>query len=222
MGITPIPEPTPFQHLQFRVSEAHWRWKVWKQLYLGDPSKPDELMQRHELMVSAAASFFAMLQNLLLDDVVLRICKLVDPEEGGPHKARRKNLSLRAAIAEASARLTPAALTEANALAHALDKLTEPFKTWRNWRGAHDDRLTAIGDEVLPPLPFADVDGSLNGAVKIMQLLDPLSPDNEHRYDWMIAPGDGEGLLYALRCARQYHKECIEQFRAPISSETSS
>lgn len=208
---------TPFQHLQYRVVEAHWRWQIWKQLFLGDPSVPDELMQRHAVMNSAAPAFFAMLHSLLLDDVVLRICKLVDPAEGGPHKARRKNLSLRAAITEASARLTPVALTEANTLADALDKITEPFKQWRHRRVAHEDHLTAIGDEILPPLSFADVEQSFNSAIKIMQLLDPLAADNEYCYDGKIAMGDGEGLLYALRCAHQYHKECIDQFRAPIS-----
>ncbi len=209
-------EHTPFQFLQFRIAEAYWRWKVWKQLFLGDPSKPDELMQRHASMNSWAPSFFAMLQNLLLDDVILRICKLDDPEYLNPrHANKRRNLSLEAAKAEALDRLEDASRRNVTKLIREFHKAARPLTTWRNRRISHEDHRTSVGQDVLPSIQLARIEACLSSATRVMRVLD--TSESEYGYEHLIAMGDGESVLYALRCADQYQKECALQFRPPIS-----
>lgn len=201
---------TPFEKLQFRVAEAHWRWKVWKQLYMDDPAKPGEAAERIKLQDSTAPVFFAMLRQIILQDVVLRLCKLVDAEEGGPSKERRRNFSLRSALVDAQKWLSP---TDAASAKLQIDKFyasSTPFIKWRHWDIAHDDYNVAIGAQLLPDVTDTDIDRAMNSAVEIMKLLDPNGASKAFMYDHMISTDDGDSIIYALRCAKQYNKERVK------------
>jgi hypothetical protein len=208
-------KPSAFEILQFRVADVHWRWKVWKQLFTADPSKPDEAREWQGLMNSVARDFFVLLQDVLLQDVVLRICKLFDPPTGGPKQAKRTSLSLAAVRESAKGRLTASAEADIRKRTFALQRTAKPLEAWRNRRLAHDDEQTATGASVLPMLQLARIEKALTQATEIMALLDPDSASREYQYDSMIAFGDGNALKYAIRCAAQYRKECVAKGCVP-------
>lgn len=189
---------TPFQLLQFRVSEAHWRWKVWKQLFLADPAKLAEAKERQRIQNSAAPVFFAMLQDVILQDVVLRLCKLADAEEGGHRQNKRRNFSLSGALIDARDQLSPANSGAAEKAIQSFKAASTALIKWRHWKFAHDDYEVAVGGQALPKLAIADVDAAMKSAVEVMQLLDPNAAHTEFAYDGTIAFGDGDSIMYAL------------------------
>lgn len=214
--------PSAFKILQFRVADVYWRWKVWKQLFIADPSKPDDATEWQALMNSWAKNFFVMLHDVLLQDVVLRICKLFDPPIGGPKKAKRTSLSLAAARESAKNQLAASAEAEIRKKTFALQRTAKPLEAWRNRLIAHDDELTATGASALPKLQLARIEQCLMQAAEIMMLLDPNSAQHAYQYDGMIAHGDGDSIKYAIRCAEQYKKECLAHGRRPLAKTPKS
>ncbi|HMN41409.1 MAG TPA: hypothetical protein PKE29_11235 [Phycisphaerales bacterium] len=214
---TPKQHYTPFQWLQFSVADTHWRWRVWKQLFMASPEKPEEVAEWPKLMNSFAPVFFDMLDRLLFKDVVLSICKLVDPAESPTRQGPRRNFSLKAIALDEAARLGASKSDNAKSLIDAFVTTSQPLITWRNWSIAHDDYLVATGAEPLPPLTGTDVERAIASAVEIMTLLDATSATSEYRYDGMMAHGDGESIKYALRMAEQYRKECLAVGVRPLS-----
>lgn len=208
--------PTPFRILQHRVAEAHWRWKVWKQLYMGKHADDAEALERVRLMNSWAPAFFTMLKSLLIEDVVLRVCKLADAPKGGPAKAKRRNLSLSAALVDAQSRLTLSEADRASSLIQAFRIAVEPMIKLRNWRIAHEDYDVATGVEDAPAFTDKDVETAMASAVGIMELLDPEFGIAEFGYKSMLANDDGDSLVYALRCADVYHKDRMAKQLGPL------
>src|SRR5690606_10075579 len=160
------------QLLQSHLAEAHWRWKVWRQMFC------DSGEEGYRLMNSQAPAFFGLLENVLLDDIVLWLCKLADPKE----QRGRENLSLEWAITDAEPRLGDQA-AKARRLLDELRRLMQPFRTWRHRRIAHHDKKTALRAEVLDPVRFADIDRAIGVATEIMKRLD--GGAGEFAYDGM-------------------------------------
>lgn len=208
---------TEFELLQTKVAEAHWRWEVWKQLFVPDPDVPNDAIQRMELMNSIAPALFAMLHQVLFADVILCLCKLTDPKDSRVRGGTRDNLTIKAARHWAANRPTSRQQKGIDRRLAALDKTIKPFKTWRDRFVAHDDHLTALGLASLPHLAGQKVERSLKRAREIMVLLDPHSKAVGYGYDSTVALGDGESLLYAMRCADRYHEECVAQGRRPLA-----
>lgn len=212
------PKPqTPFNTLQFRVAEAHWRWKVWKQIYMLGPAGEAEARDRIAVLNGAAPAFFAMLRDILLQDVALRLCKLVDPREEGRKKKPRRNFSLASALEDAKPRLDPSTATQVSTMLDRFKLASEPLIRWRHWVFAHDDYEVATGAHTPPGLNDTHIDAALNAAVEIMRLLDPQAGNCEYAYDQLIALGDGDSLVFNLRCAKKYREECREQLKRPLS-----
>jgi hypothetical protein len=206
-----------FELLQRRVAEAHWRWKVWKQLFVPDPGVPNDAAQRLALMNSVAPALFAMMHRVLFADVILCLCKLADPKDSRVRGGIRDNLTIKAARQRAAARLTSREQRVIDRRIAALDKTIMPFKLWRDRSVAHDDHLTALGLASLPRLAGKKVERVLELVREVMVRLDPNSKTVDYSYDDSIALGDGTSLLDALRCAERYRKKCLAQGRRPPS-----
>jgi len=198
---------SPFEILQFRVAEIHWRGKVWKQLFAGVRENEEDVEDRISLMNRSAEAFFTIVQQMLLDDIIARICKLLDPAEQGPQK--RENLSLLSALERARDRIDNDAQAKAIELIDEFKRKSEPLIRRRNWRISHDDFLVATGTEKPPEFVLDEsMDGALRSAEAIMNIFDPRFREVEYRYADMIAQGDGRAILRALRQADQYRKAC--------------
>lgn len=101
---------------------------------------------RVNLLNESAPEFFGRLQDTLLDDVMLHLARLTDPEKIG----RKANLSIKGLVARLSDRdhadsLEPS-ITD-------LDDKVSAARDWRNRRIAHTDYDLAVGAPVTPLLP---------------------------------------------------------------------
>ena len=68
-----------FDSLRGETIDLHLRWKLYRHLYAG-PKEDVVLLNR------SAPSVFAILQSLLFDDCVLRICRITDPNSRGAYE----------------------------------------------------------------------------------------------------------------------------------------
>lgn len=199
--------PSPFRVLQHRVAEIHWKWKVWKQLFRDSGEEGYRLMKRQ------APSFFVLIQRVLLDDLILQLCKLADPPEGGPKSDRRTNLVLQRAIEDAKPRLGAGTTEAVEQLMGQLTEKTATLRKWRNRRIAHHDMKTAIQAEPLDPIWIADIERTIDLVTEIMKHLQ--DGNSVFAYDAMIANGDGESLLQSLRWAEQHVQEAVRRGEKP-------
>jgi hypothetical protein len=167
-----------------------FRWMVFKQLYVSGE-------KRIALMNEKAPGFFAHLQPIWLDGVVLGVTRLLDPAQ----MRGRLNLTFKQLVN----RLEGEEHDYLDALSNGLGELSErcqPFHTHRNKRIAHSDynALTSVGDYPFPTLPPEQIDGMLGAMEAFMNLV-------RNRYDLgnmaytgvQGAPGaDGDALLWSL------------------------
>jgi hypothetical protein len=199
------------------VAEAHWRWKLWKQLFMGSRDAEAESKERIRLMNSAASAFFGVVKKLLVDDVILRVCRLGDRDTTPTRSGLRENLSLANAFEDCKQRLSSADAATVEQLVRDFKNSIASLVDYRNRVIAHEDLLVALGTEKTPPFSDTDLDRALEDAVSIMKLLDPWSPGVEYGYkDLIVSGGDGKSLIYALRCADRYHKDCLAAGRRPL------
>ncbi len=75
----PAPINEVFDALSQKLANVHARWKIYNNIY----SHSDK---RIDMLNEASPGVFYHLQNLLIDDVVLGICKVNDPASTGPIK----------------------------------------------------------------------------------------------------------------------------------------
>ncbi len=185
----------PLKVLQNRIADLHWRWRAWKQLFVGDEDR------KYRLMDSAVPYMFAVIQQALFDDVVLRLCKLADPLQGGPPSGRRDNLVLERLVRNATELKNPHS-ARANELLEELRTCVKQLRLIRHRAIAHEDFRTAVRVEPLEPVQYAAVDRALELATSVARELEP--PDEALIYECMIAAGDGDALLGALEDAGRF------------------
>ena len=73
-----------FKRLAAELTFIYLTWSVWKELFTVSS-------QRVELMNQLAPGFFVLAQDALVQDLILRFCRLCDPSRSFGHD----NLSLR-------------------------------------------------------------------------------------------------------------------------------
>ncbi len=186
--------PEPFRLIQQRIAELHWRWRTWKQLFVADEKRKYGLMRR------ATPMAFAVIQQALFDDVVLRVCKLVERPRGGSPRQRRENLVLERFIIEAEQRGDQRAADAREKLGE-LGGCAKQLQRLRNRCIAHEDFETATSPQLPDAVEYRTVDRAIQLAIETAQQLE--DDESPYGYEWLIAPGDGEALLEALRRAEQ-------------------
>src|SRR5689334_19928229 len=71
-----------YDNLWNEVAGIHSQWKIFYQLFTNE--------ERVDFLREMAPSFFGVLQNAFLDNIVVMLCRITDPEETG----KKKNLTL--------------------------------------------------------------------------------------------------------------------------------
>jgi hypothetical protein len=159
---------------------------------------------RVEILNAAAPEYFQMLQDVLSDDILMHLTRLLDPRR----VSGKNTLTFRALpglLAENDAeldRLLQAALEDA---AFARD--------WRNRRLAHRNLEVAIGHaaEPLAPATRHSIDQAISS---LYEILNHLSHEwfNVHLDPEVVeAAGGAEALLYVLRDGARYKQEQLSQ-----------
>jgi AbiU2 len=165
----------------------HWRWKQYRTLFADNPERIAALNQ-------AAPFFFRVVQDLLFEDVLLAIARLVGP----PKSAGRPNVCVERLLG-----LVPQGPLHGEvATLVAKAKQEGAFAVeWRNRHLAHRDLDTALGKAV-QPLPEANrtkVEAALAALRAVLNRLQREYCNATTAYDWAITTGDAESLLYVIR-----------------------
>lgn len=157
------------------------------------------------------AGIFALIQDLLLHDVLLRLCKLTDDMGAGP----RTNLVLERVLEQAESWLTPAQFSEAKAKFGELRAAVKSLKEWRNKLIAHEDEQTAMGIRQLPAVRFAEISAAVDACEQILTAVDPNAEHTQFMYRHMISAGDGNSLIQVLRFAQAWRNHCLREGKHP-------
>lgn len=179
----------------------HARWQMYQQLFRHSA-------RRTELLRDTADFFFSTLQEILLDDVVLRLARLADGEQ----TLGKQNLTLRqlpGRVPDAEVRIQVESLLERaiGACAFAKDQ--------RNRRLAHRDlRLaTGLAETPLAEIDLAAVDGALRAFRDVMNCLDECYGTGHVMYELLeTGAGNADGLARYLAMGKAREIEVRERF----------
>jgi hypothetical protein len=181
--------------LHREVTWLHGRWRMYRQLYGTSEARVDALNK-------VAPTFFATLQNILVDEVQLTLSRLADPARTG----RSENLTL-ATLLEGIERLEIAFLAEelrTQLAAHR--QACEAIVRRRNTRIAHYDRNTHAGGEPLDGPSRAEIETALDRLRAYMRTVYQHFENSDMRYDLFVMHDDAESLLRTVSQALRYRE----------------
>lgn len=175
---------TLFAELWQDVAFLHGKWQEFVELYGINKN-------RIELLNDAAPTFFGHLQDILWEDMLIGLSRLVDPEKS----AGRTNLTLQALPDLVDDQSLKDAIVP---MIHEAMKLTEFTRDWRNRRIAHRDLELAISDHAQPLKSGSrqDVRAALTSIDSVLNKIQAHYLDSETKFD---APIFYAGAVLLLR-----------------------
>jgi len=190
-----------YNALYHDLSWLHMRWRMFRQVFATSPERADVLN-------ATAPAFFASLETILVQDVVLELARMTDP----PRSAGRDNLSLRK-LPGLIEDLDLKAQVEST-LATVVERC-EPMRDWRNRRLAHRDLelATKTASEELAGVSRATIEAALESCRTLLNLLELHYRDGTVAYEQgVIGSGDGDSLAFYLEAglkavAQEYELE---------------
>lgn len=197
------------------VSWLHLKWARFLALFA-------EKKERIDLMNSTAPAFFAELQRLLAEDVLVHISRLTDPPETRLGRVKKPNLTLQ--------RL-PGLLPDDAVRATVARKLAELdgkcclARDWRNRWIAHRDLDLAMKTTDCRPLDRATretIEEALAGIRDVMNTVLGHFKRARTLYEYtMVAPGDVEQLVYFLEEGLRARRRELDELKASVRPPTS-
>ncbi len=184
-----------FERLRSEIIWLHGRWIVFEQLYATSP-------ERISLLNDSAPSYFRIIQQVLLTDIVIYIGRLTNE----PKMGRNKNLSL----GQISEQLRHSA--NYNELVTNLDEklkrvqiLSKTPRQYRNKLFAHKDFDLAL--EKVEPLPTVTID-TIKSILEVirdyMNECELFFKDSTTAYELFSMKADGKALISRLKKAAAY------------------
>ena len=172
-----------------QVKLLSYRWKIFCQLF-------DSGQDNVDVLNKSGSNVFELFQRLALDDVMMSLSKLTDPEGvGGKENASVKNL-----LAKASAHLEPASNAEIEALMAKLDGHVENLRKHRHKVLAHADLRHAFTACALPAVTYDDLENSMATLQSIISKIASEIYGWTTAYDPIIPYGcGGDTLLTVLK-----------------------
>ena len=176
-----------FKATSDELSWIHWRWSQYRILFGEKPSRID-------LSNEGAPFFFQIIHNVLFEDTMLGIARIV-----GPSKSMGKaNLT----IQRFPDYLTdPELKAQIEALVEVAKKSCEFTIDWRHRRLAHRDLALALNDPKVTPLTpatRAQVEEALSALREILGCIEG-KYSNAHTAYSAPVPGDARQLLYYIK-----------------------
>lgn len=161
------------------------KWQEYCELFGTTP-------ERVELLNSAAALFFRIVQDTLWDDTLLHLCRLTDPHRS----AGKPNLSLQALPQLIT---DPALQTAVSALVDEAVAATAFARDWRNRHLGHRDLAVALnrGTQPLAPASRRQVADALAAIHAVMNRISERLLDSTLASE-VISPLTGAGTLMLL------------------------
>jgi HEPN superfamily AbiU2-like protein len=140
-----------FLPLYDKVVELFYEWKIFRQLFASGE-------ENLKLLNESGSNVFALLRNLIMNNVFLGLCCLTDPPEMRGHK----NLSLKWFLKELGSYVNGDWRLAVETKLDQLDEVMKNIDIHRNKRIGHFDLNCAIEAGPLPPVLYGDVEEALD------------------------------------------------------------
>jgi hypothetical protein len=186
--------PQPGQlHFELGNSLAllHLKWAQFTALFAAGQPVLD-------LLDRTARHFFLVVRIVLIDDIILHLCRLSDPPKSG----RKENLT----VLHLSPLLPdPALAARVRELCERARAALEPAREYRNRQVAHTDVLTLRAEhpDPLPAVTRESIEGALELLRDVLNSVESHYLNSTTAYEHGFAPRDAERLLDLLRLAEE-------------------
>src|SRR5882724_7653760 len=173
-----------YNALSTEFSRFYIKWNLHRQLYGRSTARIDVLNK-------AAGHFFGVLRRILIDDVLLHLGRMTDPER----IAGRDNLTIRRLPALVPEEIKP----QMEELLAAALTACEPIRPWRNRRIAHTDLGFALFNQLPLGVTLMQLQGALESLQALLNRLEIHYWQAPTMYDQIVTPpGDADALVYYL------------------------
>lgn len=215
MKARPLPEQTTrmppsiadvFTSLKDLVVETHFRWLTYRELFASSPA-------RVELLNECASHFFAIIQDILLTDVQLNLCKATEPARTGKYE----NLSLEQLQERLATHGEWSLAQRCGQLLRQIQSLSEHIRDRRNKKLAHSDLASALGTTPtpLPGVTRMAIEDTLHTVRTYMNAIESHYDNAETAYEHSIINEGATAIVARLRDSRRY-REHIRAGRLPV------
>jgi hypothetical protein len=190
-----------FEVIEKETIWLHEQWAIFGQLFF-------KSSERIDLLNKCASSFFALIGEVILNDMQLTLCKLTDPASTLTRAGTFDNLSLRQLQQRVKAS-EPKLAGRLKKLLKQLEVKCKPSRKWRDKFGAHLDLATATQKAPLPDITKKDIEESLEILRDYMNMIKEYYGDRISPYTPRIN-GDADELVNILGNGLRY-KELFEE-----------
>lgn len=174
-----------------QVIQLAFRWKIFCQLF-------DSGQESIQLMNKSGSNVFWLFQRLVLDDVMIRLSRLTDPEKS----LGRENASISNVVGKARACLSAPTVTEVEALIVELEHHVQNVRSHRNKTLAHADLSHALNVSALPPVTYDELEKAMKTLQEIVSKVASEALCWTTHYDPIVPYGcGGDSLLKVLKRA---------------------
>ena len=192
-----------YRALRIEVTWLHARWITYSQLFSHSEARID-------LLNECARSHFHFIHEVLLNDLLLALCKLTDPAIQG----KNENLSMERLQRLLEATGDPLLAKECEATLNGLETFAAPMKVLRNKQLAHLDLAVALEEDAdpLPPIAKAQIGDALGLLRKYLNAVELHYNDSEWGYEHFLMTGsDSNALVNVLRDGLRYEQLVREE-----------
>ena len=182
------------KYLSGDVLELNWRWKMYDELYMKD--------ENLNLLNESDSKMFGLVQNSLIDNILLLICRATDPYKSG---AKGINESLTFDL------LNTVLLTHSDSqligkFEKERDRLrifVKEAKDARNKRIGHNDLPSIVANKSFP-IKVDSLNEIIAGLGGLLNLVEDYFDDSPVHYQESSLKDDGNELLSRLAIARKH------------------
>lgn len=210
--MSPLPEEISlvYKEIQKEVLTLHIKWNIYRQLYAHSE-------ERINVLNKCAPLFFALMQDILWDNVLLSINRLSDP----PESRRGNNLS----IAQLHKRVKKSidentSIKICRILSSFKNISNNNFVPHRNKRIAHFDLNLSISEKVhsLPEISREKIETALYLIREYLNTIENYFDLGEVLYKDVIVNDDAEDLIDILEKGLGYQDNLMEQLKKRLES----
>lgn len=187
-----------FHLISTKVSILHLHWKNYRALYGTTP-------ERIDLLNYTASYFFVLVEDVLRDDILLRISKLIE----GAGSGRKKKVSIKRLLEEIKEHILPEDYDKISKNLRELDNYCKKLKNIRNKQIAHSDLNAALDENIKKSLGVSRdyIEDILLRIRNIIGSIEKLFMDSSTYYEYILSTNDAEQLISVLERARNFEEE---------------
>jgi len=170
-----------------------YRWQLFCQLF-------DSGQKNVDLLNKSGSNVFQLLQKLIIDDVMMALCRLSDPDRS----MGKENASIRNMLKKVSAELSDEDNREIDAKLSELKEHMNKISILRNKAISHTDYEHALNTELLPRPTYDEIENSMKAIERALNIITGKLYDYSSSYLPSMPYGhDGNKLLNVLSKAHE-------------------